>query len=351
MKKNLITTTVTLLVVVVQLFAQNGAKEFKIEGKLTGRFPDTAYLQYRSGGEAIRQQQVLKKGSFHFSGQLNEPTIVALKFVDKKGGKPVQQSFFVEGGDQVQVSGDLADVSSLRFTGAALQDDWRLYQQMTGKEKDFNKQIGLTYDFMAGHPESYISAYLLAMYSAMLPLDSTIEVYEALSSSVKETPVGQKLKDIVATRTASAPGKMAVGFSGADAEGNPLRLSDFKGKYLLLDFWASWCVPCRKSHPHLISLYHKYKVRNFDVVGIASDMGREAIWKEAIAKDGIGIWHHLLEREKTSGDAAEQQSITDSYGVGALPTKILIDPDGKIIGRFTGDGGSELDAQLLKIFN
>jgi len=143
---------------------------------------------------------------------------------------------------------------------------------------------------------------------------------------------------------------MHLGLTVFDAHGNLLTLSAFRGKYVLLDFWASWCVPCRHSHPHLINLYNKYKDKGFDIIGIASDMGREAVWKEAIEKDNVGIWHHVLEGEKKAASKNDSDSISNQYGVAALPTKILIDPKGKIIGRYTGDGGNELDIELSKIF-
>jgi thiol-disulfide isomerase/thioredoxin len=152
------------------------------------------------------------------------------------------------------------------------------------------------------------------------------------------------------------PGSVAAAFSTTDINSKPLKLSDFKGKYVLLDFWASWCVPCRKSNPHIIELYHKYKGKGFDVIGVADDDNRLLQWRNAVKQDSTGIWHQVL---RGAGKISAQQSGKSNskdlhllYNIQSLPTKILIDPTGKIIGRY-GDNDTtddDLDKALTEIF-
>ncbi|MBD0833379.1 TlpA family protein disulfide reductase, partial [Aestuariibaculum sediminum] len=136
-----------------------------------------------------------------------------------------------------------------------------------------------------------------------------------------------------------------------------LKLADFKGKYLLIDFWASWCVPCRKGNPHLISLYHKYHSKGLEILGVSDDDRAHDKWKNAVEKDGIGIWHHVLRgleyKEGTYQRINKDKDISDAYNIHSLPTKILVDPNGVIVGRYGGGGGTDddMDKDLAEIFN
>ena len=123
---------------------------------------------------------------------------------------------------------------------------------------------------------------------------------------------------------------------------------------MLLDFWASWCVPCRKGNPHLLSLYANYKDKGLEIIGISDDDKNPDAWKKAIEKDGIGVWKHVLRgmKQTPEGRADRSTSISDQYGTSTLPTKILIDPQGIIIGRYGADGETDdaLDKKLAELF-
>ena len=119
--------------------------------------------------------------------------------------------------------------------------------------------------------------------------------------------------------------------------GNPIDFNALKGKYVLIDFWGSWCRPCRASHPHLKELYAKYKDKGFEIVGVAQEHSptrdeSRKLWTDAIEKDGL-TWLQVLDNENI-----KQFDAVSSYGVTAFPTKILLDRDGNIIGRYVGNG-------------
>jgi thiol-disulfide isomerase/thioredoxin len=135
-----------------------------------------------------------------------------------------------------------------------------------------------------------------------------------------------------------------------------LKLTDFRGKYVLVDFWASWCVPCRAGNPHLLSLYAKYKDKGFEIIGVSDDDSNHEAWKKAVEKDGIGVWKHVLRGLKRDPNSEygfdKSASISDRYGISSLPTKILIDPAGVIIGRYGGGGEDDaaMDKKLAEVF-
>ena len=122
----------------------------------------------------------------------------------------------------------------------------------------------------------------------------------------------------------------------------------------MVDFWASWCGPCRKGNPHLLSLYSKYKDKGLEIIGVASDDSDPEAWRKAVAKDQIGVWKHILSglRRLPNGTYDKSEDIGDQFGIHTLPTKILIDPKGVIIGRYGGGGENDeaMDKKMEEIF-
>lgn len=161
---------------------------------------------------------------------------------------------------------------------------------------------------------------------------------DAIKAAYAKIPGGEKFYTKYADSVKGVYNDKLVAFSlyKKDKNGKPVDFKALKGKYVLLDFWGSWCGPCRKSHPHLKELYEKYKDKGFEIVGIAQEKSANLedrlLWTKAIEEDGLP-WIQVLDNEnRAKFDAVSQ------YGVTAFPTKILLDQEGNIIGRYTGNG-------------
>ncbi len=179
--------------------------------------------------------------------------------------------------------------------------------------------------------------------------DFTLKDYAAtLQLSIKplrEMPLGKEMQGAIDIALRTEVGAIAPDFEKVDKDGNTIRLSDYRGKYVLLDFWGSWCSPCRDSHPHLKEIEAKYRDKGLVVINVATENGSKAreIWLQAIEEDGM-TWTQILNNEgKDKGDVVKDYAIT------AFPTKVLIDGDGKIVVRAVGES-EPIDAKLKEVF-
>lgn len=196
------------------------------------------------------------------------------------------------------------------------------------------------------HPDTYFAAaFALGFYDG-LSKDTVKQIYDRLGAVVQASDMGKELKRKMDDEHIAGVGTIAPVFASTTMDGAHISLDQWKGKYVLLDFWATWCGPCRQGNPHLIKLYKQYHSKGFEIVGIADDDNNINGWKQAVKKDGINIWHQILRRNGNivDGNASDLSTI---YNVPAYPTKILIGPDGRIIGRYTGD--DDLENKLAEI--
>lgn len=209
----------------------------------------------------------------------------------------------------------------------------------------------LGFKFIKNNPSSFVSLDILSsilMRSAELPLYDTIKsLFNNLNKNIQNSVSGKQFKLLVVNMKKSEVGKLALDFTVNDVNSHPISLSSFRNKqYVLLDFWASWCAPCRDDFPFLKDIYKRYNEKGLEIIGISQDYNL-SLWKSAIAKDSIQMWKHILvlnNREKIN------TSITEDYFIYGIPVKVLINKEGVIIGRWTG-GGDENIAELKKLLN
>ena len=199
--------------------------------------------------------------------------------------------------------------------------------------------------FVKGNPSSYAALYLLGSLRNVLELNDYVSTFNSFAPDLRATALGQDMQEKIDVALRTEVGGIAPEFEKVDKDGNTIRLSDYKGKYVLLDFWGSWCSPCRASHPHLKELEAKYAPKGLVVINIASENGADAreTWLKAIEEDGM-TWTQILNNE-----GQEKCDVVKEYAITAFPTKVLIGTDGKILVRAVGDA-TPIDAELQKIF-
>jgi len=193
-----------------------------------------------------------------------------------------------------------------------------------------NELASLLQSFVSKHTDSYVS--LLAL-NELMRLGSGIDqsgfanLYENLSDQVKKTDLGEALGTRILSLEHTAIGSVAPDFTQNDPEGKPVKLSNFRGKYVLIDFWASWCGPCRKENPSVVKAYAQFKDKNFEILGVSLDNpNAKTAWLKAIENDKL-TWTQVSDLQGWKNQAARL------YGVESIPQNFLIDPEGVIIAK------------------
>lgn len=204
-------------------------------------------------------------------------------------------------------------------------------------------------DFVRTHPDAFASIFLLSRLQNLYNANDYTATWNALSDKYKNHPATNGIKAYLKKVSTTLAGIPSIPFERKDKDGKTINLDAYKGKVVLLDFWGSWCGPCRASHPHLKTVYNKYKSKGFEIIAIAQENGKtiedsKKAWLKAIEEDGIS-WVHILNQ-----DGIEKQDIVKSYNVNAFPTKILLGADGKIILRVTASATDDIDKALEKIY-
>jgi len=207
--------------------------------------------------------------------------------------------------------------------------------------KEERKQLELV--FIKQHPGYLVS--LDALKDAIGPIPDDITKYEkifkGLKKPIQQSEEGIKTKKLIDRYMTVRLGAQAPDFQAPDTSGNPVRLADYRGKYVLIDFWASWCGPCREENPIVVEAYNKYKNKNFDILSVSLDQpGKKADWIKAIQKDGL-VWRHVSDLKYWDSDVARL------YMIRSIPQNFLLDPDGKIIAKDLR--GQDLSRKLEEI--
>ncbi|MCF1714401.1 AhpC/TSA family protein [Flavihumibacter sp. RY-1] len=347
MNKRLLWLLLSLAISYIPSYAQPKQNTYTLTGEIIGRdtgiiilwLPDTT-------GIWRKDTTLLNKGKFQFSGYINEPSFAHLIGIPRKNN---YSDFYLEAGKQhILLQQD--NFSSFKMTGSASQQEAdSLYALINPIEKnqnlpDASKQqaiIESKIQFIKEHPSSYVSPTELLGLLNNLPASVANELFLSLDEKIKESRAGNLCRDEIKKKNSLTIGSPAPDFQSFDSNKKQLSLIDYRGKYVLLDFWASWCVPCIESTKTVKQVFSLYHHRGLEVIAIADDDRSKEAWRKAIIRDNSTEFIHVL----------NGNSINDKYDIFALPTKYLINPEGRIIGIYIGTNGDiDLQNKLKELF-
>ncbi|TCZ68310.1 TlpA family protein disulfide reductase [Flaviaesturariibacter aridisoli] len=199
---------------------------------------------------------------------------------------------------------------------------------------------GLVDSYITAKPRSFVSPFVLGNTAQLLDNPVVLDQrFRRLDSSVQHSAIGRNLSAYIAQNLVGTVGSEAIEFTQADTTGKPVALSSLRGKYVLLDFWASWCRPCRAENPNVVRAYQKFQNKNFTILGVSLDQNKDA-WINAIHNDGL-TWTHVSDLQQWNNAVARL------YGVQGIPQNFLIDPNGRIVGKNLR--GEELERKLCEL--
>jgi peroxiredoxin len=344
-----------------------GGKNFNLNGTVTGMQDGKLYLVHQdSAMQNIFDTLEVKGGKFSFSGNVNEPTPYYIINDPQAPAAPL--IFFAEKGD-VKIEADASNLQFAKVTGAKNQEMYNQYRNsvaplaakadsimklsMNVTDQGQTVQLQEAYmrlneeeselirKFVKEHPEAHVSAFLIVNKFLSQPAAEEIEpLYNGLSPEVKNSTWGKQIADVYNKVKSTSIGSKAPDFTLEDVNGKPMSLSSLRGQYVLVDFWASWCGPCRAENPNVVKAYNQFKGKNFTILGVSLDKEKDK-WLAAIDKDKLA-WPQVSDLKGWESSAAAL------YFVQSIPANFLLDKEGKIVARnLRGDELSKKLAELM----
>jgi peroxiredoxin len=369
MKKSIFGLPIIAILFLTLSCTQESSPGFQLDITINGTEDVKLILQKNVDGEWVRSDSAeMVEGKAVLKGEVDLPELFYITLEGTRAFMPV----FVENGNMTivadferirnpEVSGSeshtkymefnesLVDIDVLynelsqQYRTARSENDTELVEQITDEFMDLdNRKAMHIKNFAIRNNTSVVAPYIIQSNSYMFDADDLEEVVQVLDPAIQSSAYTQYVSERLATLKRVAIGQPFVDFTLNNPEGNPVSLASVTGgNYVLVDFWASWCQPCRRENPNIVAAYNEYRTKGFDVFGVSLDRDHGA-WVQAIDADKLA-WTHVSDLKYWGSEAGKL------YGVQSIPHSILLDPEGIIIAKNLR--GADLQAKLAELLN
>lgn len=348
--------------------AANGSGNYAIKGKLNNASEGRVLLFELGETQLVARDTaaIASDGTFNFEGKVAEPTLyrLALENQQQNGlmlvlenakinfeadATDINGTAKVEGSEETKIFRELENlVNSVQKERQQLEADYAAAMQ-EGKEEEAEaiKEKYLSSgkaikEFLRKHPNSIVAAFGTAsLVDPVQDFAFADSMYNVFAENIPNSKYTTLLNERLKSHRSTAIGALAPDFSLPTPDGGSIALSSLRGKYVLIDFWASWCGPCRQENPKVVRMYNEYKDKGFEIFGVSLDQSKDK-WLKAIADDKL-TWPHVSDLKGWQSAAAEL------YGVNSIPQTILVDKEGKIIAK--GLRGADLEQKIATLLN
>jgi len=341
----------SILFLLTSIIAKASDSTYVIEGKLGDTKSGIIYLNIY-GEEEKQESAKIVDGTFMFKGFVQQPVQAVLSIK----GKQDYFTFYVEPGT-INISGAGNSLKDLVVSGSSLNEDDKLFKQRLepitkwedAERKVYEQAVAtknkialdsldevdikilqakrkIVASFVKDYPHSLRSAMAIAdNYVYYAEADEVEPLYNLLNDNIKNTSKGKEIKKIIEVYKTVAIGMIPPDIAQTTPEGKLINLSSLKGRYVLVDFWASWCGPCRRENPNVVKVYNQYKDKGFDIFSVSYDTKKDK-WEKAIKDDSLN-WYHVSDLK------GWKNATSDLYGIKAIPSNLLLNTDGRIIAK------------------